>query len=109
MIEDQENRERLSKLLRFYSSKSAGADSLVGLEEYVGRMKEGQKGIYYMVGREWGGSSGGWGEGRQQGDIERELRLHKHLWLRTSGLNMRMQLSAALLRTLAACVSMQGA
>lgn len=48
MIEDQENRERLSKLLRFYSSKCEG-DNLVGLEEYVGRMKEGQKGIYYMV------------------------------------------------------------
>lgn len=48
VIEDQENRERLSKLLRFYSSKCEG-DNLVGLEEYVGRMKEGQKGIYYMV------------------------------------------------------------
>ena len=48
MIEDQENREKLSKLLRFVSSKSEG-DNLVGLQEYVGRMKEGQKGIYYMV------------------------------------------------------------
>jgi HSP90 family molecular chaperone len=48
VIEDQENRERLSKLLRFYSSKCEG-DNLVGLEEYVARMKEGQKGIYYMV------------------------------------------------------------
>lgn len=48
VIEDQENRERLSKLLRFYSSKAEG-DNMVGLEEYVGRMKEGQKGIYYMV------------------------------------------------------------
>jgi HSP90 family molecular chaperone len=48
IIEDQENRERLSKLLRFFSSKSEG-DNLVGLEEYIGRMKEGQKGIYYMV------------------------------------------------------------
>jgi HSP90 family molecular chaperone len=48
VIEDQENRERLSKLLRFVSSKSEG-DNLVGLEEYVGRMQEGQKGIYYMV------------------------------------------------------------
>lgn len=48
IIEDQENRERLSKLLRFFSSKSEG-DNLVGLEEYIGRMKEGQKAIYYMV------------------------------------------------------------
>lgn len=48
VIEDQENREKLSKLLRFVSSKSE-RDNLVGLEDYVGRMKEGQKGIYYMV------------------------------------------------------------
>lgn len=47
MIEDTENRARLAKLLRFYSSKAE--DSMVGLEEYVSRMKEGQKGIYYMV------------------------------------------------------------
>lgn len=61
VIEDQENRERLSKLLRFHSSKCEG-DNLVGLEEYVGRMKEGQKGIYYMVrvgkGKVGGGMSG---------------------------------------------------
>jgi HSP90 family molecular chaperone len=47
VIEDTENRERLSKLLRFHSSKSE--TDMVGLQEYVGRMKEGQKGIYYMV------------------------------------------------------------
>jgi HSP90 family molecular chaperone len=47
VIEDTENRERLAKLLRFHSSKSE--TDMVGLQEYVGRMKEGQKGIYYMV------------------------------------------------------------
>lgn len=47
VIEDQENRPRLAKLLRFFSSKSE--DAFTSLEEYCGRMKEGQKGIYYMV------------------------------------------------------------
>lgn len=35
LIEDTENRERLSKLLRFYSSKAE--EQLTSLEEYVGR------------------------------------------------------------------------
>eukprot|EP00775_Hariotina_reticulata_P005864 gene5864-6105_t len=47
VIEDTENRNRLAKLLRFYSSKSD--DSMASLEEYASRMKEGQKGIYYMA------------------------------------------------------------
>ena len=56
-IEDQENRPRLAKLLRFYSSQSE--DALTGLADYVKRMKPGQKGIYYMVrpGRGQGGGA----------------------------------------------------
>lgn len=46
-IEDQENRPRLAKLLRFYSSKSP--ETLTGFEDYVKRMKPGQKQIYYMA------------------------------------------------------------
>lgn len=42
VIEDTENRPKLAKLLRFHSSK-ADDGALVSLEEYVGRMKEGQK------------------------------------------------------------------
>lgn len=47
VIEDTENRERLSKLLRFSSSKAE--DSLTSLDEYVGRMGANQKTIYYMA------------------------------------------------------------
>lgn len=47
VIEDQENRNRLAKLLRFYSSKSE--EEMSSLEQYVSRMKSGQKGIYYMA------------------------------------------------------------
>ena len=46
--EDATNRTKLADLLRFSSSKS-GEDQ-VSLKEYVGRMKEGQKFIYYITG-----------------------------------------------------------
>ncbi|KAI7840066.1 hypothetical protein COHA_006196 [Chlorella ohadii] len=48
IIEDPSNRRRLLQLLRFHSSKSP--DKLTSLSEYVARMKEGQKHIYYLVG-----------------------------------------------------------
>lgn len=46
---DFENRKDLSKLLRFQSSLFADG-SYVSLEDYVSRMKESQKSIYYAVG-----------------------------------------------------------
>lgn len=49
IIEDHTNRKRLANLIRFHTSKSP--DKLVGLEEYVSRMKEGQKNIYYLAGQ----------------------------------------------------------
>ncbi|KAG6505670.1 endoplasmin homolog [Zingiber officinale] len=48
IIEDAHNRNRLSKLLRFESTKSEG--KLASLDEYISRMKPGQKDIFYITG-----------------------------------------------------------
>ena len=46
--EDSGNRSKLAKLLRYHTSKSG--EEMVGLDDYVSRMKENQKGIYYVSG-----------------------------------------------------------
>jgi molecular chaperone HtpG len=48
LIEDHANREAIAKLLRFSSTTSSEKQE-VSLEEYIGRMKEGQDKIYYLV------------------------------------------------------------
>ncbi|XP_073223266.1 endoplasmin homolog isoform X2 [Cicer arietinum] len=48
IIEDATNRNRLAKLLRFESSKSEG--KLTSLDQYISRMKAGQKDIFYITG-----------------------------------------------------------
>ncbi|XP_008808636.1 endoplasmin homolog [Phoenix dactylifera] len=48
IIEDAHNRNRLAKLLRFESTKSEG--KLASLDQYIARMKPGQKDIFYITG-----------------------------------------------------------
>eukprot|EP00958_Prasinococcus_capsulatus_P003433 scaffold310_cov302-Prasinococcus_capsulatus_cf.AAC.5 len=47
LIEDQENRDKLAKLCRFYSSKSG--DKLISLSDYVANMPESQSSIYFLA------------------------------------------------------------
>jgi molecular chaperone HtpG len=46
--EDSNNRNKIADLLRWHTSKSG--EDLVSFKDYVSKMKEGQKGIYYITG-----------------------------------------------------------
>jgi len=47
VLNDQANKNRISKLLRFHSARN---DALVSLESYIEKMKKGQTDIYYLGG-----------------------------------------------------------
>merc|ERR1712100_647554 len=46
--EDDSNRSKISKLLRFHTTKSE--DKMINLDKYLDRMQESQESIYYMSG-----------------------------------------------------------
>ena len=47
--EDHQNKERITKLLRFASTHGSTPAQNVGVEDYIDRMVDGQKDIYYLV------------------------------------------------------------
>jgi len=47
-VEDDSNRSKLSKLMRYFSLKSS--EKLISLDKYLDNMKEGQESIYYASG-----------------------------------------------------------
>jgi molecular chaperone HtpG len=48
-IEDASNKERVAKLFRFASTHNDSDKQDVSLEDYIGRMQEGQEHIYYVT------------------------------------------------------------
>jgi molecular chaperone HtpG len=49
IVEDPGNRERIARLLRFASTKGDGARHTVSLDDYIGRMAEGQDTIWFIT------------------------------------------------------------
>jgi molecular chaperone HtpG len=47
--EDSANRERIAKLLRFSTTHTDSEEQTVSLDDYIGRMKEGQEKIYFIT------------------------------------------------------------
>jgi len=49
VVEDAKNAEAVARLLRFASTHNEGDEEGVSLDDYVGRMKEGQDAIWYVI------------------------------------------------------------
>ena len=49
VVEDSRNRDPIAKLLRFASTRDQEDTQTVSLDDYVSRMKDGQKAIYYIT------------------------------------------------------------
>jgi molecular chaperone HtpG len=49
ITDDYGNQDEIAKLLRFTSTKSGTDEANVSFSDYAGRMKEGQKDIYYLL------------------------------------------------------------
>ena len=57
-VDDQGHRDKLAKLVRFASTHGGTEAQDVSLVAYVGRMKEGQKAIYYVTGDTYAAAAG---------------------------------------------------
>ncbi|MGI9213549.1 MAG: molecular chaperone HtpG [Methylococcaceae bacterium] len=53
-IEDFKNKDRIAKLLRFASTHADSDAQNVSLDDYIGRMQEGQDKIYYITAENYG-------------------------------------------------------
>ncbi len=49
VVEDFANKDKISNLLRFTSTATDSSDQTVSLKDYIGRMNENQKNIYYVT------------------------------------------------------------
>ena len=49
VVEDFANKDKISNLLRFTSTATDSSDQTVSLKDYIGRMNEDQKNIYYVT------------------------------------------------------------
>ena len=49
VVEDFANKDKISNLLRFTSTSTDNSDQTISLQDYIGRMKEDQKNIYYVT------------------------------------------------------------
>lgn len=49
IIDERDKREELAELFRFKSTHEDSGDETVSLDDYISRMKEGQKAIYYVT------------------------------------------------------------
>ncbi|QJD29351.1 molecular chaperone HtpG [Methylococcus geothermalis] len=54
IIEDFANKDRIAKLLRFSSTHTDSEDPTVSLDDYIGRMQEGQDKIYFVSAESFG-------------------------------------------------------
>ena len=49
VVEDSANKDKISNLLRFTSTSTENSDQTVSLQDYISRMKDDQKNIYYVT------------------------------------------------------------
>ncbi|MGN1393784.1 MAG: molecular chaperone HtpG [Succinivibrionaceae bacterium] len=57
LVEDYANREEIFGLMRYASTNNNSSDQNVSLEDYISRMSEKQKNIYYIVGESYQAAS----------------------------------------------------